>query len=408
MRRIKIFVLLISSKLPKFDLFLRKSQVLIYNLMFLIKKKKAIDEKKIIFECFKGKFVNDSPYALYSELQLTHEANDYKYVWVLSDASHQMRTSLERNPNTSVVIYGTDEYYSAYESSSYWFTNCRLSYRIFKRAGQKYIQCWHGTPLKKMGHDIVTGNNAKVSLGGLKAAYSREAKLLDLFLSPSPYASERFCSSFNMPQSKILEKGYPRNDFLVKNKRDNEKIIQLKKKYGIGLDVKVVLYTPTWRDDQYSLANSSHLGVNYLDNEEFMARFKDTIFLYRGHYFTKSSINKDRFLDVSHVNDVNELYLISDLLVTDYSSTFFDYALLDKPILFYMPDLEHYMNKTRGFYLNIDFELPGNITTDLSSLASDIIHYLDLGDNHQEFNKKFNPYETGNSSNHILKHLGLI
>lgn len=107
-----------------------------------------------------------------------------------------------------------------------------------------------------------------------------------------------------------------------------------------------------------------------------------------------------RFIDVSCYNDVNDLYLIANALITDYSSVFFDYAILNRPIFFYMYDRELYEKDVRGFYIDIDHDLPGPIFYDSHSLA-DALKSQDTV-SHKGFNDRFNPYEDGYSADRVI------
>lgn len=394
------------SNNPKLDIIVKKLLCEVFTVFFKIKFGKLdFYENQIVFECFKGKFVNDSPFALFQ--CLVNKNNKYSFIWVLEYAHHPLEIVLNEFPNTKVVYYGTKEYFEAYAKSKYWITNCRLPYRIAKKKGQIYIQCWHGTPLKRMAHDITIGDNAKTSLDGLKYAYSHEVKRLDFFISPSEYASNRFCSSFNMPHRKILEVGYPRNDKLILEKNNLELINNIKKSLKINPSKKVILYAPTWRDNKIS-NDGKHVLTNVLESKEFVKSFdkNDVVFLYRGHYFTRLEGGVSEFFDVSNYNDLNDLLLISDALITDYSSLFFDYANLCRPIYFYMPDLNEYMNKIRGFYLDINNDLPGPIASTPEELAN--LMKIDFDKSIFEgFNKKYNSYEDGCSSSRVIGSIGI-
>ena len=401
------------SKIPALDLFVRKKVTPLlsdkYDKQY---SSSEVIENQFLFECFKGKFFNDSPLSLYKELKSSHKG--FKFIWVVNDYKwlilnlhNQDVLDICLDNNTTIVKYGSDEYLEAYATSKYWVTNCRVPFRVTKKEEQIFIQCWHGTPLKKMAHDIKVGSNAKTSLDGLKFAYDHEVSRLDYFLSPSSYASKCFCSSFNMDESKILELGYPRNDKLLVEKNNFEIQKQIKKHLGIEDSKQVILYAPTWRDDKVCSVNGHHILTNPLDSESFLSKFKDAVFLYRGHYFTKPDSEMIEFIDVSHVNDINDLFLISDVLITDYSSLFFDFANLEKPIYFYMPDLEEYRDKTRGFYLDVYRELPGPIASNPDELASYMLRESFDYSVFDSFNKKYNTYEDGKSSNRVIKALGL-
>jgi len=165
-------------------------------------------------------------------------------------------------------------------------------------------------------------------------------------LSPSAWCSEKFNSAFNLAsihpdKNIILEYGYPRDDTLYQT--SPETIEKLKEKLKLPKNKKIILYAPTWRDDQYELGKG-YTFDSKMDFTLLKEHLSDNyIILFRAHYFVADNFNfeiyKNFIYDVSKIEDINELYLVSDMLITDYSSVFFDYANLNRPILFYMYDL---------------------------------------------------------------------
>ena len=397
----------IKHKLSSNELLDLISKFVVVNLaqmLFRLKfQRTKVNTDKVIFECFQGRNVSDSPFAIYNELH--NSRKDLTFVWVLNSVHHELYNELKGKTNTKVVIYGTKEYDYEYATAGYWVVNCRLPFRFVKKKEQKYIQCWHGTPLKKLGLDVEVGTYSTTSMAGMRFSYGVDSSRYDYFLSPSEYASKRFCSSFNIPNEKIVELGYPRNDALTVDADNTNKICEIKKRLNIPTEKKVVLYAPTWRDMQYSKTKQNYYFDNPLEDKEFIDQFDDSfVFLFRGHYFTESSKESKRFIDVSSYNDVNDLYLISDALITDYSSVFFDYALLNRPIYFYMYDREHYENEARGFYLNIESDLPGEIVSEVDGLVGRL-KTMKKHTEYKEFNRIYNPFEDGKSSKRVIDHL---
>jgi CDP-glycerol glycerophosphotransferase len=391
------------TRFPIVEYVLKVIYINISRLLFRCKyHRNSVIEQSFLFECFKGKMVNDSPFALYQYL-ISHHAQA-RFTWVLDSSEHPLYVELQKKRNTRVVIYGSKEYFLAYAQSKYWIVNCRIPFQLVKKQGQIFIQCWHGTPLKKLGRDITTGNNTLASQASTRYMYLLEAKRVDYFVSPSRYASECFISSFGLQKSQILELGYPRNDALIKYSHDSVVKNEIKKSLNIAVYKTIILYAPTFRDNVYCNKRQSHILSNPLENIDFLDRFDDQfVFLYRGHYFAGLENESSRFIDVSDYNDVNDLFLISDLLITDYSSLFFDFAILNKPILFFMYDRKEYESKTRGFYLNIDRDLPGRISTVLPTLANDIFTVLAEQQQLSSFNTIFNPREDGCSAERVVK-----
>src|SRR5699024_4221444 len=157
----------------------------------------------------------------------------------------------------------------------------------------------------------------------------------------------------------LLEYGYPRNDILY-NWNSKLKVEELKKRLNLPTDKKVILYAPTWRDDEFYSVGKYKFSLKLdLENME-RALDEEYIIILRMHYLIASNLDISDYpsfvFDFSNYSDISELYLVSDILITDYSSVFFDYANLKRPILFYTYDLEKYRNQLRGFYLDLDTE----------------------------------------------------
>ena len=233
------------------------------------------------------------------------------------------------------------------------------------------------------------------------------------FLSPSKFASEKFISAWNLKEigkeNIIIEKGYPRNDFLFKY--TDEDITRIKKKLGIENDNrKIILYAPTYR------ANQHESGVGYvykeeIDFEQFKKQFENEyIVLFRPHYFIANAFNFEKYngfvYDVSKIDDINELYIITDILITDYSSVFFDFANLKRQIIFYMYDLEHYKNESNGFYIDLE-ELPGEIVQTQGELEEVIKKSKEFkfNDKYKKFNNKYNYLDDGNASERVVREI---
>lgn len=373
--------------------------------------KTKVNPKLIAFEAFMGRKYVDSPRAIYEYMLSSEEYKDYEFVWLFKQPEDYK--FLENNPRTTVAKYGGEEYYKYYSMAAYWVTNSRINYLLKKKDGQHYIQCWHGTPLKRLGFDIeVKGGNAMNSMKDIRQKYESDAKLYDFMVSPSKFVTEKYKSAFNLDNCnkdvKIIEEGYPRNDFLSNFKASDVK--KIKKDLNLPLDKKVILYAPTWRDNQHT----SGVGYTYkteVDFDYLKEKLSDEyIILFRAHYFVASSFNFDKYegfiYNVSDYNDINDLYVISDLLITDYSSVFFDYSVLKRPIIFYMYDLEEYKNNLRDFYIDLK-ELPGPIVKKEDELVSEIEKSKDFkyDEKYKKFNDRFTYLEDGKASERVVKEI---
>lgn len=397
---------IIMRKLLRGTLYIKN--LIIYKITIFFTK---VDDKTIIFGCFNGRNYSDSPKAIYKYMLNNEKYKDYKFIWAFSDT--EKHKFMEKNKNTYVVKSKGIEYYKALGKSKYWFFNYKIYDFIFPKKDQIFTQCWHGTPLKRLGCDLQHFDNAMNTLEDMKKRYKKETQKFSYFLSPSEFCTEKFRSIWNMKEvgkeDCILELGYPRNDFLYNYTQDDLK--DIKEKLGISdINKKIILYAPTYRDNQHT----SGLGYTYKTEVDFDKLEKelnsDYIILFRAHWLVANEFNFEKYkgfiYDVSNYDDINELYIVSDLLVTDYSSVFFDYANLKRPIIFYMYDLEAYRDDIRGFYLDIDKELPGAILRDEASLISEIKNTNNnnyYNEKYKKFNQKFNYLDDGKAAERVVK-----
>lgn len=408
MKKIKVLIINFCKKHVFFRKFLRKMKLFVGNLKYSFYYVLfPIDNKMIFFESFNGNSFSCSPKAIYNYLISHDEYKDYKFIWAFKDLE---KDHIKNNKNTIIVKSKSFKYYYYLSKSKYWIVNSLLDLSVIKKSKQVYVQCWHGTPLKKLRCDInVTGGVLNTKEEVIKRN-NLDVKKIDYFISPSKYATSKFISAFNLKELNkekiIIEKGYPRNDKLINyNNNDIEKI---KKDLHIPTDKKVILYAPTFRDDEHT----SGVGYTYKLNIDFdllQKELKDYIILFRAHYFIANSFEFDKYkdfiYDVSKYDDINDLYIISDLLITDYSSVFFDYAILERPIIFYMYDYDNYKNNLRDFYIDLK-ELPGPIVKDEKNLVTSIKEKNNKYKNmYSSFNKKFNPYEDGKSAERVVKEI---
>lgn len=362
------------------------------------------DEKTIVFNSFNGKTYGCSPKAVYEYMISHEEFSDWKFIWAFKNA--KKHKFLEKNPNTKVIRQTARIYERRLAKAKYWITNYRVPDHVWPKPEQVYVQCWHGTPLKRLGYDLQTSENAIDSIADIRKKYDMDAEKFSYILSPSGFASEKFISAWNLKENKmedkVMEVGYPRNDFLMNHKPED--IQAIKENLGIPADKKVILYAPTWRDNQHEAGVGFTYDLN-VDFERLRRELGDEyVILFRVHYLVASKFSFGDFegfiYNVSNYDDINHLYLIADLLITDYSSVFFDYGILKKPMLFYMYDLNDYKDSIRGFYFGID-KLPGRIITEEEELPGairDSIENFTYDDKYREFNEIFSHLEDGEAS----------
>lgn len=409
MKKIKKVLVSFGKKHHWFLSILRNTRELLQKIQyFYYYLTTKVDNKSIIFESFMGRQYSCSPKAIYLELINNSKYKDYRFIWAFNKPSDF--EFLTNNKNTIIVKYGSKRYYKEYSRCKYWVTNSRISKVIIRKKEQVYIQCWHGTPLKKLGFDIeVTGGNAMNSIKDIQRKYLTDSKKYSYMVSPSRFCTEKFTSAFRLKDSSIIkEVGYPRNDFLINYKKTD--VNRVKKELKIPKDKKVILYAPTWRDNQHEAGLGYTYSLN-IDFDKLKKEFgKEYIILFRTHYFVANSIDlkkyKDFVINVSDYGDVNDLYIVSDILITDYSSVFFDFANLKRPIIFYMYDYEEYKNKLRDFYINFK-ELPGPIVEKEEDLIQEI-KQIDKYDKrykekYKKFNNKYNYLDDGDASKRLIE-----
>ena len=412
MKKIKKILIDIAKKNVFFRKILRKTQLIINKLKYLsYKLKYKTDNKTILFQSFGGKNYTCSPKAIYEKMLEMDEFNDFNFVWVFDNPDiHKVKD----DRRLTIIKTKSKDYYKYFSIAKYWVVNSIIDTGIIKKKDQIYIQCWHGTPLKKLRYDIELNGSVLNTIQDIRKRNDEDAKRFDYFISPSKFCTEKFISAFNLKalgkENIIVEKGYPRNDRLY-NYTDTD-VKRIKKELGLPSNKKIILYAPTFRDNQHS----SGIGYTYelsIDFERLKKQFgKDYTILFRTHYFIANSINLTKYksfvFDVSSYDDINDLYLVSDMIITDYSSVFFDFANLKRPMLFYMYDQDLYQNKLRDFYISLD-ELPGAIAKTQKELEYNLKNIDAISKKYskkyEKFNKKYNYLEDGNASERVIKEI---
>ena len=182
-----------------------------------------------------------------------------------------------------------------------------------------------------------------------KTMFYRQGKAWNYLISANRFSTDVFERAFCVPREKIIEVGYPRNDILYSERAD-EIAKEVKKEFGIPEDKRVILYAPTWRDNQF-YGKGKYKFTLAMDLERMRKEFgKDSVILLRTHYYIADSLDltglEDFVYNGSTYNDVSRLYLASDICITDYSSVFFDYANLRRPMLFFAYDYEDYYRRS--------------------------------------------------------------
>lgn len=368
----------------------------------LFDKEENVDANTVIFESFGGKNYSDSPKYIYEYMQ--NHFPQLNYIWVFNNPKKHLIMG-----NAKKVKKGSEAYYEAYSKAKYWVTNARLPQYLNKKDNQEYIQTWHGTPLKRLGNDMKVVRMPGTTTSRYKKNFHTETMRWDHLVSPNRYSTEIFKSAFWMNEERVWEIGYPRNDVLVNRSNDEDFKNRLRRDLNIPEGKKIIMYAPTWRDDEF-VKKGKYLFDLRINLENLQKELGDEyVVLLRMHYLISNALNlkgyEDFAIDVSNYNDISELYLITDALVTDYSSVMFDFGILKRPQFFFAYDIEKYDKGLRGFYMDYMNDLPGEIFTDEFKLAKELKnidkHKALYKDKIEQFYEKFCSLETGEASRFI-------
>lgn len=208
----------------------------------------------------------------------------------------------------------------------------------------------------------------------------------------------------------MIESGYPRNDFLIYANNDKA-ITEIKKKCQLPMDKKIILYAPTWRDNQFYRKGKYRFDLE-LDLDLLKEELGDDyIVLLRLHYLVAENLDLSDYAgfayNFSDHEDIRELYLISDVLITDYSSVFFDYANLKRPMIFFVYDLDEYRDRLRGFYFDIEKNAPGPLVKTTEEIIQEVKQIENNGfqpsENIELFYNKFCYLEDGEATKRVVK-----
>lgn len=227
--------------------------------------------------------------------------------------------------------------------------------------GARLVNLWHGIPLKTIERDIVNSPMSFMysSRPPLALAFADETRVPDALLSTSSFVSERcFATAFGVAPERCLDFGYPRTDhfFAAQDQPLSEVLIAQPETWSRVRDAKFVVgYFPTWRDDDSPFIQHSGLSIQRLA-ETIAAR--GGLLLFKAHFNTTLALPAGDTVVLHPDDDLNVYLPLCSALITDYSSVAFDFMLLDRPILYFVPDLEHY-RRGRGLYFEPEQMMAG-------------------------------------------------
>lgn len=377
--------------------------------------------KEVVFMSFGGHY-SDSPKAI--SVELHHRFPKIKQIWLIeNDRTKELPpyakcvdiNSYNATYHLAVGAVVVSNAYgrcglilSAKDNTTKTVSKMKLSVWIHSRRGQLNFSTWHGTPLKRMGVDQVNSKDVDFITSPLVMTH------------PNQYTLE-VMNRITFHKVRHILLGMPRNDLLF----HPEKKELIKKKLRIPADAKIVLYAPTFRSNSGGTEsrNIAKSGLDQLNEIDFAKLFdslsntfhsNNWVFIGRFHYFVEKAIPWDelekrypgKIINGNKHDDMADYLLCADVLITDASSSMFDFLLTGKPCFLFFPDVDNYQNNERGFYVDID-KVPFSCAKNFNNLLQDISSF----DEEQyrkkvsEFNEKIGVVDDGHSSERVVKYI---
>lgn len=366
-----------------------------------------IEKNVIMYAAYRHKIMAGNPYAIFKYLIDNPEYSNFYHIWIYGNAKYLEYNAFIKYINHPRVRFisqdDIDDYVVALASSQYLVCNAALPDYWQKKEGQTYINTWHGTPLKTLGYDAKDYSESSISNA------QRNFFQCDYLVLQSQFAIEKMVEAYCIKGifcGKIIGTGMPRTDLVINT--DRTSVIKLLEYFsGESLsDKKIVLYAPTFRSENGKSVDNSSVEIKYMmelveklpEGYEIFFKvhnmiqkyFKDDIKLYKRLIFDEI--------------ETNELLSVTDVLITDYSSVFFDFICKKKPILFFAYDYESYL-MNHGIYLDYN-DLPGALCRSVDEVIKcldDIKNNNYVLKDEEKFVSSFAPYDDGDVCQRVVK-----
>lgn len=360
-----------------------------------------VQPKVILYDSYAGRSASCSPYALFIALLRDERFKNYLHVWAVHEVSETLREIAEGR-NVNFVKYGSSLHRRYLAQAGYLIGNLSFPSFFSRRPEQRYLNTWHGTPLKNLGKGVK----------GSFLAYKNTARdflQATHLISPNRHTTELLYERYGVDKfltATVTETGYPRIDTML-NAGEPEKN-RIRERLGLSGRLPVVLYAPTWR----GAVNDFNVNLDLIVEALNALAGTSCHLLFRGHYFIeKLLIEKNLPVEiVSSEIDTCGLLAVVDVLVTDYSSIFFDYIAKPRPVIYYIPDVESYVSvqgelclpweALPGQCCKSQEQLKGALTRALSSR-----HEVENDPCYQIARQRFCPYEDGRAAQRTLEFL---
>ncbi|MGA9749526.1 MAG: glycosyltransferase [Nocardioides sp.] len=362
-------------------------------------RERPVVPRTVLYESFSGNGMLDNPEAIFRHLLTQPDMSDLRHIWVLDDpAKHpEVLKEFDSHPQVSFVKILSDAYYKALATSQYLVNNATFPQELAKRPEQTYLNTWHGIPLKHMGFDLPGGgvSSRNVTRNFLQTDFAIGA--CDFMTETMYRRAYRLQGIF---RGAVIEEGHPRTDRQVEAVKDPTAVLELLEARGCRVDGrKVVLFAPTWRGDSFQdpRVNAGQLIATVKDLQKSLDP-ADHVVLLKVHQVIYDAVKKrvgDCDFLVPNSVPTNQTLAVADLLVTDYSSIFFDFLATGRPVVHYVPDLDDYRSG-RGLYLD-ESDLPGPVCATMPELVDAVGAGLGAGasDRSADLAQVYNPKDDG-------------
>jgi len=318
-----------------------------------------VKQKKVLFWSKNLKF-QDNAKALFLYWQ---KKKGFEHLWLMDRKNGNPAVDLAGFKRTKAVFLNSPTVFYHLSTAKYWIREIEVaSPGLQPRRKTIVVQLWHAAgAFKKFGLDLENRSD------DLKKYRLKDARRWDLLLCSSEKVSQIYQHAFGkIDKKKIFVTGLPRNDFLFHCQKRKDRI---RSQLNIPLDTKLVLYAPTFRDNGLNPDMVVDI-ITFLDT----SLPRNYILGVRLHPAIVNKIElKDNILNLS-LYDTEPVLSVSDILITDYSSIVFDFVLLERPMLFYSPDVNEYGDQ-RGFYFDYSTFIPGPLCKTKESLLDEIVNY---------------------------------
>jgi CDP-glycerol glycerophosphotransferase len=349
----------------------------------------------VVFEAMEGRGYTDNPRYIYEELKRRNLPLNVVWSYAEDPSSFPQDVKL--------VKRGSLEYVRTLARAKYWVDSHNLPRLYRKRPGNRYLQTWHGQTLKTIGFDTP---GLRLAGPAQRAQYQDQVNRWDLLVSPSAEFERTFISANNYT-GEVVRSGYPRNDVLVR-KDEPEQLARraaTRAELHIPEGKRLLFYAPTFRDGERGTGLSIRVDLDRLTQ----LFGDDWIVVVRAHYYDEFIVPSQLgpwVRDGGPFEDINDLILASDALLTDYSSVMFDYANTGRPILLYTDDYEVYKSSSRGTYYDLEEIAPGPMVSTPEELAKTLLDLdavaAEYAGRYATFQEMFCSYETGFAAKQVV------